>query len=333
MKNSLIHLTRFVGLVLVTTLVLAGCGKGCAKKEVKLPGAETLALIPADNNFVIGIDWKKLSESPLGENMEKQIPSEATPFLKEISGVIMGFNIKGVQNKQKDFVAIVSGKLDSAKILAQITEQVEEEGGTVSDETYDGIKIYLSSKDPQMGMAFVGDQGVIGNKGAIKKVIDLTKKKGNSIEKNQALMDLIKTVDHNKMLWAVGLIPEGMIPSSQPGGPASPTSSFSGLKALDFSVDYKGDLSLDLGIIAQEEGQAQQMVTMANSYKALFGTSFAQKDPNVGKIFNSITIDQDGNRVAISLKLDKDTVEEISKKAQQKKEAAPTEQTQEAPAP
>ncbi len=309
-------ISRYVVLTVVILLAFSGCGKGCGKKEGGV-GVQSFALIPSDNNVVVGLDWKKLSASPFGDKMQKNVPPEALPLLKEISGVLLALNVDGMKKDAKNFVAVVSGKLDSAALVAQMTEQVKKDGGTVQNQEYEGYKIYSSSKEPQVGLTFVEGKGVVGNVEAVKKVIDLSKNKGDSIEKNQAVMDLIKSVDQNKMLWAVGLIPEGATPPGAASNPADPMSSFSGLKAMDLSVDYIGDLTLDLGIIAKEEAQAQQVMTMANSYKALFGASLGQKDPSVGKVFEGLNIIQTGNRVVISLKLDKATVDEISKKAEQ----------------
>jgi hypothetical protein len=154
----------------------------------------------------------------------------------------------------------------------------------------------------------------VGDKENVKKAIDLSKNKGDSVEKDSGLMDLMKSVDTGKMLWAVALIPPGVMPVT-PDAEASPAAVFSHIKAIDLALDMAKDLTLDLGIIATTPADAQQMQTMANSYKTLFGTSLAQKNPDLGKAFDQININLNGARVALSLKLDQATVEQLSKEA------------------
>jgi hypothetical protein len=55
---------------------------------------------------------------------------------------------------------------------------------------------------------------------------------------------------------------------------------------------------------------------MANSYKSLFGSSLAAKNPNLGKVINQLNIGLEGTRVALNLKLDEATVQELSKQAE-----------------
>jgi hypothetical protein len=91
-----------------------------------------------------------------------------------------------------------------------------------------------------------------------------------------------------------------------------------GLKAIDLSLDFSDNLVFDLGVITGGKDNAQQLMTMANSYKTLFGTSLAMKDPTLGKVLNGLIIDAKDERVNLSLKIDKATVEELAKKAAEK---------------
>jgi hypothetical protein len=155
----------------------------------------------------------------------------------------------------------------------------------------------------------------------VKRSLDLVKKKGDSVEKNKAVMDLINGLDKGKMLWAVATIPPGAIPAGEGGGMGNPMSALSSVKALDLTLDYLQSLNLDLGVFTGSKEDAQQMMTMANSYKTLFGGSVASKSPELGKILGGLSIDAKENKVILTLKLDQATVEELANKAKQQKQA------------
>ena len=302
--------------LLVVMLGLGGCGKACGKKLGTGPEVSSLKLIPNGQNILLGFDWKKMQASPLGDKFQEKFPPEAAPLMKDIQSVTLGMKLPGMGQEPKEMIGVITGKFDEAKVIEVFTQAAQKEGQQLTNEDFNGVKIYSSSKDPTMGMAFLADHAVVGDKENVKKSIGLSKNSGESVEKDSALMALIKGVDTGKMLWAVALIPPGLVPPpSGPEAEAGPAAVFSHIKAIDLALDMAKDLSLDLGIQAATPEDAQQMQTMANSYKTLFGSSLAQKNPDLGKAFNQINIAVEGPRMALSLKLDQATVEQLSKQA------------------
>ncbi|MCE9625330.1 MAG: hypothetical protein K8R69_07770 [Deltaproteobacteria bacterium] len=314
---------RYIAVAFVAGLSLAGCGKGCGKQGGGGSQQESLSLIPVDSNIVVGMNWKKIQASPMGAKMMEGVPAEAQPFLKDVDGMTLGMKIEGVERDAKDFVGIVNGKLDSAALIKQMTDQAQKTGTTMNEEDYEGVKIYSTAKEPTFGVAMVGQQAIFGKKDTVKRSLDLAKKKGDSVEKNKAVMDLIGGVDKGKMLWAVAKIPEGMIPAGAGGGMGNPMSALSSVKAIDLGIDYNENLNIDLGVITGTKEDAQQMMTMANSYKTLFGASLASKSPELGKILGALSIDAKENKVLLALKLDKATVEDLAAKAKAQQAAMP----------
>lgn len=312
---------RFLALALVAGVGFAGCGKGCGKAGGGKQ--ESLSLIPADSNVVLGINWKKVQESPMGAKFLEGVPQEAQPFLKDVDNLLLGVKAVPMGGAPKDFVGIVSGKLDTAAMVKQMGDQAQKTGATLTNEEYEGVKIYGTSNEPEFAVAMLDSQAVFGSKDSVKRALDLAKKKGDSVEKNKAVMDLIGGIDKGKMLWAVATIPPGSIPEGAGGGMGNPLSSLSSVKALDLALDYNQNLTLDLGVITGSKEDAQQMMTMANSYKTLFGGSVASKSPELGKILGGLSIDAKDNKVILALKLDQATVEELAKKAKEKQGAMP----------
>jgi len=309
-------LIKFFCLSVMTATLLAGCGKGCGKKSVEKADIESFALIPADSNVVMGLNWEKLAGSPLGDKIKKDAPPDFAPFMDQVEGMILGLNVTGMGGEPKDFVAVIQGKFDQEALVAQMSEQAKKEGTTLESEEYSGINIYTSPKDARMGVAFLGSGVIVGKKEGVKKSIDLSNNKGESIKSKKSIMDMIGEIDTGKMLWAVGIVPEGALPGGSGAG-AGPLGAFAAVKAIDLAVDYTKELTVDLGIIAGAEEEAKEMLTMANSYKTLFGTSLAQQNPNLGKLFGNLTLEVSGKRLAIHLKLDEATVQELSEQAKQ----------------
>jgi hypothetical protein len=316
MSSRTLRLSRFTFGILFVTLALAGCGKGCGKIGGGGEAAkkESFELIPADSNVVFGIDWKKIQGSPLGPKMMEGVPADVQPLLKDVDGIVAGMKIQGMERDAKDFIGIVNGKLDSTALLSQMTAQAQKTGTTIQEQVYEGIKIHSTAKEPTFGTAFVADRAIFGKVDTLKKAIDITNKKAESIEKNATMMDLLKGVDKSKMLWAAATIPEGSIPA---GGAGNPMASLSSVKAVDLGIDYAKELMIDLGIFAATKEDAQQMMTMANSYKTLFGASLASKSPELGKILSSLSIDAKESKVILTLKLDQATVDDLANKAKQ----------------
>ncbi len=313
MKRLLSHSASRFLFLLCSTVLIAGCGKGCADKgggSGKVD-AGVLSLIPAQNNFLLNLDWKKLQASPLGEKLKGKVPPEAEVFMKDVDNVTLGVQAQGV-GQEPETLAVISGKIDSATVLAQLSEQAKKAGVEVSSEDYEGSKLHQLPKDPSMALSFVDNRIVVGKKEAVKASIDLSKKKGDSIEKNQALMDLVNGMDKSKMLWAVAVVPPGVIPADAGEGPMA---ALAGVQALDLAIDYGNDLTLDLGIMSKTEDETKKIETMINTYKALIGASVAQKDPSVGKVLNGLTVTVNGKRLLLGLKVDKATLDEISQKA------------------
>lgn len=302
------HALRVFTLVLVLGLSACG-GRGCGKKAGE---GQSLSLIPASSNAVAGMNWKKIQSSPLGEKIKQDVPAQYAPLLQEIESVTLGLKTQGMGGKEPDVVTVISGKFEPAKIVAAFEAETQKGGDSVVKQDYEGVTIYSSAKKPDMAMAFVDGKGLAGTPELVRQSIALSKGKGESVEKNKEIMDLISNLDRSKMLWAVATIPPGMVP---PGNAEPAMALLSSLKAMDVAIDYGDNLVIDLGIITASAEDAKQFETMANSYKTLFGGSMAQKDPTLGKVLSALTIQASDKRVKIALKLDKATVQEISQKS------------------
>ncbi len=306
---------RLTPLLLLTLLVFAGCEKGCAKKVAE---DEVFRFIPADHNVLLGMNWQKVKASPLAEKIMKDIPPSMKPVLEEINGVVIAMKIEEVNQEGRKFIGVTKGKSNPEKVVAGISKIAEEKGTKLTMEDYQGYKVYSSPLDGNFVLGVVGNQILFGSKEKVQNAIDVSNHKADAILKSQGMMKQLQTVDQNKMIWAVALIPEKPEAEADKGAAARGLSS---IKAIDFMLDFDKVFLADLGVLAKSKEDAQQMTAMANSYRALFGSSLGKQNPAVGKLLESLKIENAEDRVKLSIQVDQETLEMISKKIQEKEKS------------
>ncbi len=309
----------FVGL-----FVLSACGKGCNR-----PGAknDALSLIPASNNFLINVNVKKLNTTPFYQEATKDVPEEARAVLSTVDEAYLALNLKGPSEAPMG-LAIVTGKFEEAKIVSLLEERAKKQGGELKKETLEGKTLYLSAKDPNIGLVFVSPTlAMWGQKVSIQESLALSTKKGASIESNKTLMDLFAQRDAQKMIWGAGVLPRPAT-ASNPQNP-DPMASLQGLEAFTFGIDFNKALTIDWVGNAHDTTQAQNIANLFNSYKTIFGASIAAQYPQWGQVIQSAQITNKDKTISLSLSIGEDLIQEIKQKIAEKKKAL---ETQPAPA-
>jgi hypothetical protein len=276
---------------------------------------EVLRFIPSDHNVLVGVNWQKVKASPLAEKIMKDVPDNMKPLLEEIHGVTIGMKINEMNEEGRKFIGVTAGKTQPAKVIDEIKRLAEEKGTKLNLEEYEGNKIYSSALDGDFVLAVVGNQILFGSKEKVQNGMDIFNHKGDSVLKNEKLMNLSKGVDQTKMLWALALLPEKTDSDTE----TMPTpQGLSAVRAIDFTLDFDKVFFADLGVLTKTKEDAQQMTAMATSYKTLFGSSVGKQNPAIGKLLESLKIKNTEARVEISLQIDQETLEMISKKVQEK---------------
>ncbi len=308
------------------SLSLAACGKGCFQKSGP---RDSFALIPSDTNAVMGMNWKKVQTSPLGPKMLEGMKETRNLLQDKDIDVVIGFKVQG-SNQQPVAVGVATGNLEPSAVIDEMKRQAEKASTTLENETYEDTKIYYTAKDPSFGLAMLGNQAIFGTKDVVKRSLDLDKKKGESLLQNKPMMDLVGTIDRNKMLWAVGKVPDGLAPTA-PAGTANPMEALSSVKAFDLTVDYQQDLAIDLGLTTPSEEEAKKIVSVVDGLKMLFGGFMSAQKPELGKFVSTLPMTVKGNKAVLALKLDKATMDKLEAESKQvPAPAAPT--TEPAPA-
>jgi len=312
--------TRKILTALVALMLLSSCGKGCQKGGMGGGGGgkvDPLDVIPASTNLLINLNLKKMQSLPMFADMMKDAPQEAKELSKDVDEAVLALNMRGPAQAPSG-LAIVTGNFDEKKVLTLLDEAAKKAGGEVKKEIFEGKTLYISPKDPNIGMAFLApNQAMWGQVSTLKESILLLSKKGENVRSNKELMELYNKRDTKKMLWGVGLIPPGVTPPAQPGDPLA---SLQGIKAFSLAIDYDTkDLSLDLTANAQDASQAQSLTNLINSYKTIFGASLATQQPAVGQIIQGAQISNQDKSITLSLKISELVLKQLSQMVADKK--------------
>ncbi|MBL7685613.1 MAG: hypothetical protein JNK65_06235 [Deltaproteobacteria bacterium] len=304
--------------------ILTSCAKGCKKEGAKTgtgSQADALDMVPANNNLLISLNVKKLSTLPLYADMTKDAPAEVKELAQNVNDALIAVSVRN-PSEAPSGLAIVSGNFDEKKVVGILEESAKKQGlGEVKRESVEGKTLYISPKDPNIGMIFVGtNQAMWGQIPTLKEALNLAAKKGGqSIRTNKELMDLFSKRDPQKLLWGSALLPQNATPPAQPGDPLA---SLQSLKAFTLGLDYNKDLAIDWTGYAADAPQAQNILNLINSYKTIFGASIASQEPMWGQVIQSAQITSQDKSISIGLKLSEELLKQISQKVAVKKESA-----------
>lgn len=311
--------------VLLSLSLLSSCGKGCGKGG---GGAQIdpLDLIPANNNFLIAVNWKKFTGLPFFGEISKDMPVEAKQLSSDVENLLIALSIRG-PSEPPSGIAFVTGNLDEKKVIPLLEDAAKKNGGgELKKETVEGKTVYVSPKDPNIGLVLLSPhQAVWGQMANVKEALGMLAKKGTSVRSNKELVDLYNGRDPKKLLWGGGIIPQGaMPPSANPGQPGDPMTALQNLKAFSLGIDYDKELTIDWVGQAIDAAQAQNLANLINSYKSIFGATLAAQQPMWGQVIQGSQISNQDKAIKISLKLSEELVKQLSEQLAQKgKEKGP----------
>jgi hypothetical protein len=307
----------------------------CGKK-VEGPGAGTavtgnlLNLLPKNVQGVIVFDFNRAINMPFADKAIKEDKNQAKyqEFIKEtgidpqkdIYGIALALagQTEGMAAKQEG-VVVVSLKYNKDLLLAKM----KKDGDEIKEETYEGVVIYSGVKTepgkPPASAAFLdASTALVGTDDMVRQVIDVSRKKGENVLKNDALAAIIKTANKGALVWSAFAIPEEATKKLAQSNPMM--SALEGMKAMTLFFDYKDKTYLfEIKTQGGDETKNTQLAGMLTGFKAL-GAGAAAKNPDIGELLNRIEITSGADFVKIGAGLPEDILERLSKSAAKKVE-------------
>jgi len=344
----------------ICLLIFAAIMQSCQKE--KITPDKALSLLPKESSFVVVIDMQKVATTEFYNKMkedEKRIKGynefvEKTGIVpeKDVDKVAIAVG-EHMKEKDGDAVALVFGRFDKEKIITSMKEEAAKEGAEVIAEQYQGQELYKvvegeekeeeteelekseeteetetqetkkKRNNEDFRMAFL-EEGLIaaGNVNYMKKLIDLYKGTGESVEQNEAFMAIIDEANQTDMIWGAGLIP-AELRSQAEENPMS--KSFAAIKSVVFSINLETDLDAFIKMKCDSPENVKNLTDAINGFIAL-GRMGATEKPEIMELLDSITVEGLDDMVSITMHVSKDLILQLSEEAIGKKDKEEMEQ-------
>jgi hypothetical protein len=318
----------------LTFLLIFSVFSACSKKpSIPKAGSATaddmLTLLPKNSGGVIVIDvhnamMTDIAAKLIKENKEYQKYQEIINEIgidpqKDVFFISVGVSGEMKQNASSA-VGVVNLKYNKDKLLAAIKKQDMK----LEEKTYEGITLFSSPSEGEgekrVFGAFLDESNIlIGPEKEVQAVVDIVKKKAESIVKNKDMMALVKTVNRKAMLWSVFLLPPEQMKSMAESTPF--LSSLQFVKSLSFYLDYKNKgLEAEIKAVGTDEKKNKDVADFLNGLKGLGGLAGSQK-PELGELLNKIEITSAADFVKIYANIPQDLLEKLSQEAQKQVES------------
>jgi hypothetical protein len=344
----------------ICLLIFAALMQSCQKEKITTDKA--LSLLPKESSFVVVVDMQKVAATEFYNKMkgDEERLKGYNEFVEK-TGIVPERDIDRVaisvgehmREKNRDAVALVFGRFDKEKIITSMKEEAAKEGAEVIAEQYQGQELYKvvegeekeeekegleeseETEEPEaqetkkkhnnedFRLAFL-EEGLIaaGNVNYMKKLIDIYKGMGESIEQNEALMAIINEANQADMIWGAGLIP-GELRSQAEEYPMS--KSFAAIKSVVFSINLETDLDAFIKMKCDSPENAKNLTDAINGFIAL-GRIGASERPEYIELLDSIIVEGLDDMVSITMHVSKDLILQLSEEAYGKKNKEEMEQ-------
>jgi hypothetical protein len=284
-------MVRFTKLIAVAALGFV-VGAACDKGKSSAGGGDDLALLPADSEIVIGLNFAQLEQSALWKQFAPKImdkmSGKLTAFktacgfdpMDTFKSMSMGF--KNVDGKsQPDGVIVIKGG-EKSKIMPCMDKYKAEAAKDGTDITVDGdVVLFKDNKNNgNAAMTFVNDttavvtMGTAGTKDGVKAAA----KGGNGLKSSSTFNEMFSKINAGDSLW---FLVNGNSPLLEKSG-----GMLGKPKAIYGSVNVTDGLAADVHVKSATADEAKSLVDLAKS---------ATDNPQVKQMVDKMDITANGD--------------------------------------
>jgi hypothetical protein len=237
--------------------------------------------------------------------------------MKDVSYAVVG--LSGLATgREPDGGFIVSLKYDEAKLRGLIKEKAPE----AKEELYNGVTVFsnLDGDDMQKTRAAFLDAThvLFGSEAGVKGIIDVYKKKADSVAKNAELGAALKKTDKSGLVWGAFTVPQDLIRKGIESQPQLKV--LEGVTALTLAFDNPlGGFKADIRALGGTEEQNANLASALNGFKGL-GAMLAAQEPIAGEVLAGLAITSGKDHTRIAIELSRETVDKLSALGQAKAE-------------
>jgi ribosomal protein L30E len=286
---------------------IAACKKAGPPAAGSATATDMLSLIPKSAQGVVVLDVHAALNTAFVDKMLKEgedkqkyldfIKDTGIDPQKDIYLAVIGLMGTGGLNNASPAI-VVNLKYDKDKLLAKLKEKAT----NVTEEVYEGLTLYTvpeaDDKKPMTGVFYDASNIILGEAKDVKAVIDVVKKGGENILKNETLSALLKSADKSAIVWAAVAFPPDMMKSVAAQNPMA--SSLENMKSLLVALNYKNKaLQIEIKGMGGDAEKNKQTAEALNGLKAL-GAMASTEKPEIGELVNKIEVTSSAEFVKIA---------------------------------
>jgi hypothetical protein len=329
----------FVSVLVVALGVIAGLGAlwlDSARAAVGPMPGKGLAL-PADTQFVMGFDVKRLVASPVWERYASR-PSMRPEGLKKLEAwtgldpardidQIVVAGRRGAGKKQPPPLVMAMGRFDLQKLGFSLDKAKE---GTTSQ--FEGATLFTMEKKGESSSLALLDAGTLlfGPTDRVEAVVASRSRGETPLRQNEELLKLVEGVKPGSTFWVVGdqsllaQMPKG-IPAPGMGGTGGAAGmNLPPLQSLTLTGDFDPQLSLALTGVAADEAAATKLADVVRGLVALMSLQ-AQQKPELAQLASAFSISTELNRVFVSARIPYELLDALQPKKKEQPTLVPPE--------
>jgi hypothetical protein len=310
----------FISMVVVGLGSLAAVGAlylDPARAAVGPLPAEGL-LLPADSRFVIGLDVKRLTSSPLYRRFKAQARPDALRDLEEKTGInperdvdqvlIAGPAAGGAERA----LAVVIGSFDTYKLGRSIETSPKTKA---VGRNFEGFTEYVFTEGGKESKAvvFLDRQAlVIGSQASVEAAVSSRARGAMPLRANPGITALLERVKPGSTFWMVGdqsLLQNMPSAIPAPGGNGS-SIALPALKSLVVTGDLDPAISLVVTGDTPDEAAATNLADIVRGFVALASLQASQK-PELKDLAQAISVSTEKSQVHVNARFSYELLEAL----------------------
>lgn len=271
-----------------------------------IASADDLALLPADSEMVMGLNFAQLQQSALWKQFSPKLMEKAASNLAEFKA-LCGFDpmvemksvslgMKGLGGNTPDGAIVIHG-LDKAKSLACIPKVKDEAAKKGTEFTVDGDVVLVKDKNGQTtAWTFVSGDTLLGVLGpsASKDAVVAAAKGGSALKTSPTFVEMYAKINTKDSLW---LLINGNAPFMAKAAQAGVKP-----KAVFGSVNVTDGLTVDLRIRLASADEAKNLVNMMQGQI---------NNPQVKQMFDKLDVTADGVDAKIAVGMSNQKLQQL----------------------
>ncbi len=308
------RLVVFISMVVVGLGALAAVGAlylDPARAAVGPLPAEGL-LLPADSRFVVGLDVKRLTSSPLYRRFKAQARPDALRELEEKTGI----------NPERDVdqvliaaLAVVIGSVDTYKLGRSIETSPK---GKAIGRTFEGFTEYVfteGGKGPKAVVFLDRQTLVIGSQATVEAAVSSRARGAYPLRANTGITGLLERVKPGSTFWMVGdqsLLQNMPSAIPAPGGNGS-SITLPALKSLVITGDLDPAIALVVTGDTPDEAAAKNLADIVRGFVALASLQASQR-PELKDLAQAISVSTEQSQVHVNARFSYELLEALQPK-------------------